>query len=175
MNLKEKESLISKQERAAKQQELLEKRRRARAEYNISSTKSEKKVVERKPRKQKRQKTEGKTKIFSGGDNIDSLKKAAQERKAAQEKRAAHKKGTEGNLSVSQWFLSICWLKIPVIGFVYALILALSSKTPVEKRNFARGYILYRCLVIFLAMTILYVVYRVGLGFVEELLSYVNT
>lgn len=160
MNLKEKESLISRQERAVKQQELLEKRRRARAEYNVSREKPEKKSTEQKTGKSKHKNMEGNRRIFAERTDPKASKG---------EVPANH---TEDRVSVSQWFLSICWLKIPVIGFIYALILALSRRAPYEKRNFARGYILYRVLVFLLAVTVLYVVYRVGLGFVEELLSY---
>lgn len=47
--MKEKESIISKQERAAKQQELLEKKRRAKAEYNTSSVKPVRGMTQRAP------------------------------------------------------------------------------------------------------------------------------
>ena len=162
MDLKEKESLINKQERAARQQELLEKKRRARAEYNTSPARSEKKTPGRESEDRKKQKKEINRKIFSRRISTDSVKKAVPE------------KSREETVSVSQWFLSICWLKIPIVGVFYALILALSRRAPEEKRNFARGYILYRVLVFLLSLTVLYAVYRLGLGFVEELLSYVK-
>lgn len=162
MDLREKESLINKQERAARQQELLEKKRRAKAEYNVSSKRPEKKPPERETVNWKPQKKQKNGDIFAKRISKDSVKPETAE------------KAGEGNLSVSQWFLSICWLKIPIIGIFYALILALNPRTPREKRNFARGYILYRVLVLLLAVTVLYVVYHLGLGFVEELLSYVK-
>lgn len=161
MDRKEKESLISKQERAARQQELLEKKRRAKAEYNISSSKPVRKSIEKKPIRPKRPKKEVTPPNFT------------QRRKAAPEKKVVPE-NMERYASVSQWFLSICWLKIPVIGFIYALFMAFSRKTPYEKRNFARGYILYRILVLLLSMTVLYVIYRIGLDFIDQLLSYVK-
>lgn len=158
------ESLIKKQEQAAKQQELLEKRRRAKAEYNTSSSKPARIPLERKAGKPKRQKQEAEREIFAR-----RAKKAAGQKAA---RKALQRADGDVAVSVSQWFLSICWLKIPVIGFFYALMLALGRRTPEEKRNFARGYLLYRALVLLLAATILYVVYRVGLDFIEQLLSY---
>lgn len=73
---------------------------------------------------------------------------------------------------IGQWFQTLCWIKIPVFGFFYALVLALRKKTPPRRKTFAIAYLLYRFLVLFLALTILYVLYKVGLGFVDEILRY---
>lgn len=155
------ESLISRQEKAAKQQEILEKKRRAKAEYNVSSSRHERRPVEHKPRLPKRKKKESNPKIFSRQIKKESPK-------------LAQTVSTEGYVSVSQWFLSICWIKIPVIGFFYALVLAISQKTPTDKKSFARGYLLYRILVLLLSATVMYVIFQVGLGFVDQLLSFVK-
>ena len=77
-------------------------------------------------------------------------------------------------VSVSEWLLSICWIKRPVIGFVYVLILALSKKIHPAKKNFARGYLVYRCLVLILSLTIMYVLYQVGLSFIDDMLAFVK-
>ena len=77
-------------------------------------------------------------------------------------------------VSVSEWFLSVCWIKIPVIGFIYVLVLALSKKTHPAKKNFARGYLIYRCLVLILSVTVLYVLYQIGLNFIDQMLSFVK-
>ena len=161
--MKEKESLISRQERAAKQQELLEKKRRAKAEYNTSSSAgrrykpvNQKKVQISKAAREKKQEEYMATEAF----------------RTATQGRVS--KGMEGYASVSQWFLSICWLQIPIIGLLYAFVLAINPKTPCDKKNFARGYLLYQILVLLLSLTIMYVVYQVGLSFIEEMLSYVK-
>lgn len=73
---------------------------------------------------------------------------------------------------IGQWFQLICFVKIPVFGFFYILVLALRKKTPKRKRTFAIAYLLYRILVLLLALTILYILYKVGLGFVDEILRY---
>lgn len=171
MEKREQDSLIAKQERAVRQQQLLEKKRQARAEYNTSdgragsAARQEKKLEKRQEQRQRK------------------------ERKAvlAQEKKQEKKKlrftksfqsavafdDAEG-VSVSEWFLSICWIKIPVIGFIYVLVLVLSKKTHPAKKNFARGYLVYRCLVLILSLTIMYVLYQVGLSFIDDMLSFVK-
>ena len=70
------------------------------------------------------------------------------------------------------WFQTFCWMHIPLVGFWYMVVVALRKKTPKEKKAFARAYILYRILVLILACTILYIFYRMGLSFLEQILSY---
>ena len=158
MDKKVQDSVIAKQEKAARQQELLEKKRQARAEYNISGGRSgeqrEKKHQEQLEIRQEKQ--EKKKKRFS-----KSFQKAVAFDDA------------EG-VSVSEWFLSVCWIKIPVIGFIYVLVLALGKKTHPAKKNFARGYLIYRCLVLILSVTVLYVLYQIGLNFIDQMLSFVK-
>lgn len=76
--------------------------------------------------------------------------------------------------AVGQWFQTFCWIHIPIFGFWYMVVLAIRKKTPEEKRTFARGYVLYRILVFILALTIIYVFYRMGLSFIEQILAYVD-
>lgn len=80
--------------------------------------------------------------------------------------------GKWGNLG--QWFQTICWMHIPIIGFWYLVIVAIRRKTPKEKKTFARAYILFRILVLILACTVLYVFYQMGISFIEQILSYIN-
>lgn len=73
---------------------------------------------------------------------------------------------------VGQWFQILCLMHIPVFGFFYMLVTALRKKTPPQKKSFAMAYVLYRILVLLLACTIIFIVYRVGLSFVDEILKY---
>lgn len=75
---------------------------------------------------------------------------------------------------VGQWFQTICLLNIPIFGFFYMLVLAIRKDTPPQKKSFAAAYILYRVLVLFLALTILFLLYKIGLNFVDEILQYVE-
>lgn len=164
MDKREQDSLIAKQERAVRQQQLLEKKRQARAEYNTSDgstarlekrqeqhRRKERKAVRAQEKKQEKKKLRF-MKSFQSAVAFDDA---------------------EG-VSVSEWFLSICWIKIPVIGFVYVLVLALSKKIHPAKKNFARGYLVYRCLVLILSLTIMYVLYQVGLSFIDDMLAFVK-
>ncbi|MDO4167539.1 MAG: hypothetical protein Q4D32_09055, partial [Eubacteriales bacterium] len=72
------------------------------------------------------------------------------------------------------WFQTFCWMHIPIIGFWYMMVVAIRKKTPPEKRAFAKAYVLYRILVLLLALTILYIFYRMGLSFVEQILMYID-
>lgn len=166
MDKRAQDSVIAKQEKAAKQQELLEKKRQARAEYNVSGSRSgvarEKKHQEQILKRQQKQM---------------EIRQEKQEKKkikfAGSFQKAVAYDDAEG-VSVSEWFLSVCWIKIPVIGFIYVLVLAISQGTHPAKKNFARGYLIYRCLVLILSLTVLYVLYQVGLSFIDDLLDLVQ-
>ena len=62
---------------------------------------------------------------------------------------------------IGQWFQTFCCMHV-------------RKRTPEEKKTFARAYVLYRVLVMLLALTILYVFYRMGLSFVEQILAYID-
>ncbi|MDE6851322.1 MAG: hypothetical protein K2J67_02390 [Lachnospiraceae bacterium] len=99
-------------------------------------------------------------------------KQTAREQDAVQEAEPEAKLETWGRMGT--WFLTFCWMHIPIIGFWYMVIVALRKRTPKEKKAFARAYILYRILVLILACTILYIFYRMGLSFLEQILSYME-
>lgn len=73
---------------------------------------------------------------------------------------------------VGRWFQTICFMHVPVVGFFYILVMALKKDTPAARKDFARAYLLYRILVLLLAFTILFVLYKIGLNFVDDLLKY---
>ncbi len=80
-----------------------------------------------------------------------------------------------GRVMVSSWFITVCCLQIPLIGFIYLLILCFKRKgVEPSKKAFARAYLLYRVLVWILALSLLFVLYRTGLNILDGLLSYVN-
>lgn len=75
---------------------------------------------------------------------------------------------------IGNWFQTFCYMRIPVIGFIYILVMAFSKKTPEHKKEFAKGYILYKVLVWLLAIVLLYCLYKVGLDFVDGMLSFIK-
>lgn len=74
----------------------------------------------------------------------------------------------------SSWFQTICWLNIPVFGFFYMLALLIRKKTPVHKKNFIIGYIMYKALVWLLAVVLVYWLYKSGLDFIDGMLKYIT-
>lgn len=168
MEKREQDSLIAKQERAVRQQQLLEKKRRARAEYNTSdgSTARQEKKLEKRQEQHRRKERKA--------IRVQEKKQEKKKLRFMKSFQSAVAFDDAEGVSVSEWFLSICWIKIPVIGFVYVLILALSKKIHPAKKNFARGYLVYRCLVLILSLTIMYVLYQVGLSFIDDMLAFVK-
>ena len=73
---------------------------------------------------------------------------------------------------IGKWFQTICFMNVPVVGFFYMLVLAVRKKTPTARKDFAKAYLLYRVLVLFLALTILFLLYKIGLDFVDGILKY---
>lgn len=102
----------------------------------------------------------------------ESMKEEAEQDTAIKEKIREKKLESAGR--IGGWFQTFCYMRIPVIGFIYILVLAFSKKTPEGKKEFARGYILYKVLVWILAIVLLYCLYKIGLGFVDGMLSFLK-
>lgn len=101
------------------------------------------------------------------------LEKKGQEQHAVHESEEPEEK-LESWGRMGTWFQTFCWMHIPVVGFWYMVVIACRRNTSKEKKAFARAYILYRMLVLILACTLLYIFYRMGLSFVEQILSYIE-
>ncbi|MCD7825952.1 MAG: hypothetical protein LUH14_08335 [Clostridiaceae bacterium] len=82
------------------------------------------------------------------------------------------KKRIEKFSKVGNWFQILCFSSIPIFGFWYMVVLAVRKKTPEEKRSYAIAFLIFRILILLLAITILFVLYRVGLSFLDEILRY---
>lgn len=82
--------------------------------------------------------------------------------------------GDPEQMSISDWLFTICWIRIPFFGFLYACVVALRRGNNRTKKNYAAAYIIYRLLVLVLTVAVLYVFYKVGLDFVDQMLSYVK-
>lgn len=143
-------------------------KRQARAEYNTSdgSTARQEKKLEKRQEQHRRKERKA--------IRVQEKKQEKKKLRFMKSFQSAVAFDDAEGVSVSEWFLSICWIKIPVIGFVYVLILALSKKIHPAKKNFARGYLVYRCLVLILSLTIMYVLYQVGLSFIDDMLAFVK-
>lgn len=123
----------------------------------------------------------------AGRQVIETWPKRMPEKKAEMKKEAGLSKQESGKQQrsreeklryygqIGQWFQTLCWIKIPVFGFFYMLVLAIRKRTPLQKKTFAIAYVLYRLLVMILALTILFVLYKVGLSFLDEILRYAGS
>lgn len=105
-------------------------------------------------------------------EKTKSVEKKSPEKKVKDPEKTKRRVEAWGRMGA--WFQTICWVHIPIFGFWYMVVLAIRKKTPQEKKDFARGYILYKILVYLMALTILYIFYRMGLSFVESVLRYVD-
>nr|MDE6566299.1 hypothetical protein [Lachnospiraceae bacterium] len=107
-----------------------------------------------------------------------ALEKKLEKKRRVQEQDALQDTEPETKLEawgrMGNWFVTFCWMHIPLIGFWYMFVVAVRKKTPREKKAFARAFLLYRILVLILVGTILYICYRMGLSFIEQILSYME-
>lgn len=75
---------------------------------------------------------------------------------------------------IGKWFRILCFMNIPVFGIFYMLIKLLRKKTPADQRSFAAAFLIFRFLVLLLAGTVLFILYQIGLDFVDTLLKYAD-
>ena len=74
---------------------------------------------------------------------------------------------------VHRWFVTFMCMNIPVIGWLYLFVLALSpSKGP--RRDFAKAYLLYKLVFLLLALAILAVAFHYGMEILDKLLAYME-
>jgi len=64
--------------------------------------------------------------------------------------------------SVGSWMITLLLANIPVIGFIYLLVLALGSGASPSKRNFARALFLWQIIAV-IAVIVLYVIFGVAI------------
>ncbi len=73
---------------------------------------------------------------------------------------------------IGGWFQILCFSSIPIFGFWYMVVMAVRKKTPQEKRSYAVAFLIFRILVLLLAVTLLYGLYQTGLNFLDGILQY---
>lgn len=74
---------------------------------------------------------------------------------------------------VHSWFVTFMCMNIPVIGWIYLLILALSPSMG-PRRDFAKAYLLYKLVFLLLSLAIIAVALHYGLLFLDKLLAYME-
>ena len=125
-----------------------------------------------------------KKKKTGGSEPSDSsavgLPQAADEPEEADGSRLPDSRTPEGppkkpadRVPVHRWFVTLMSMNIPVIGWIYLIILALSpSKGPL--RDFAKAYLLYKFLFLTLTVAVLAVAFHYGMQFLDQVLAYME-
>ena len=80
----------------------------------------------------------------------------------------------ENKVGVSNWFVTICYLNIPIFNIIYLFVIVLSKKTPQPKKTYAIAFMTYQFLTILLAIMVLYYVTQVGADFLDNILKYIE-
>lgn len=75
--------------------------------------------------------------------------------------------------SIQSWFNTFMIMNIPIIGWIYLLILALRKNSD-QRKDFARAYLVYKLVFFLVALGILIVLMYSGMEVVDRLLRYMN-
>ena len=74
---------------------------------------------------------------------------------------------------VRSWFVTLMCMNIPIIGWIYLIILACSpSKGP--RRDFAKAYLLYKLVFLLISLAILAVAVHYWLEVLDKVLAYME-
>ncbi len=77
----------------------------------------------------------------------------------------------DGQANISSWFVTFMAMRIPIVGWIYLLYLSFSKKT-VNRRNFARAYLLCKLIFLLLGVIILFLIISAAMNILEDLLEY---
>ncbi len=79
----------------------------------------------------------------------------------------------DSQAKISSWFVTFMAMRIPVVGWIYLLYLAFSRKT-VNRRNFARAYLLIKLIFLILGLIILLILISTAMNILQDLLDYME-
>lgn len=82
---------------------------------------------------------------------------------------------TEGYIrrsSIQSWFNTFMIMNIPIIGWIYLFILALSKKD--QRKDFAKAYLVYKLVFLLMALAIIAFFLYAGMEAADLLLQYIN-
>ena len=137
-------------------------------EEYISGEESKKEELELKKEKLKKE---------SGYKREEQPKKEKKEKK---KKKSRNEKDVEmqndgyiRRSSIQSWFNTFMIMNIPIIGWIYLLILALKRNSD-QRKDFARAYLVYKLVFFLVALGILIVLMYGGMEIVDRLLRYMN-
>ena len=76
-------------------------------------------------------------------------------------------------IPVRRWFVTFMCMNIPIIGWIYLIVLAF-SRSKGARRDFAKAYLLYKLVFLLISAAILAVAIHYGLELLDLLLSYMD-
>lgn len=110
---------------------------------------------------------------LDSGDSSEKALKASVKKRKKEEKAPAATADTAASVPVRHWFVTLMCMNIPIIGWIYLIVLACSpSKGP--RRDFAKAYLLYKLVFLILALAILSVAVYYGLEVLDKVLAYME-
>lgn len=74
---------------------------------------------------------------------------------------------------IHRWFFTFMCMNIPVVGWIYLFYLAFSRQVT-DRRDFARAYLFYKLIFLIISAVILGILIYIGLGFLDQLLAYME-
>lgn len=74
--------------------------------------------------------------------------------------------------SILSWFNTFMLMNIPLIGWIYLIILSLRKKD--QRKDFARAYLVYKLVFLLVALAIIAICLYAGMEAVDRLLQYIN-
>ena len=113
----------------------------------------------------------------STNKKLPSDKKTAPRKKAfSAKKKSDTPDATDGSYirrsSIQSWFNTFMIMNLPVIGWIYLFILALSKKD--QRKDFAKAYLVYKLVFFLLALAIIAFCIYAGMEVADRLLQYIN-
>lgn len=103
--------------------------------------------------------------------------KTGRKNDAKKDGKTGNKPGTKAKspavVPVRSWFVTFMCMNIPIIGWIYLLILAF-SKDAGAKKDFARAYLIYKVVFLLITLAILAVFVHYGLILLDQLLAYME-
>ncbi len=89
------------------------------------------------------------------------------------EKKSRQSEENTADTEVHTWFFTFMCMNIPIAGWIYLLYLAFNKKKT-GRRSFARAYLFYKLIFLLISALILGILIYIGLGFLDQLLAYME-
>lgn len=75
--------------------------------------------------------------------------------------------------SIHNWFFTLMCMDIPIVGFIYLCYLGFNKKN-MDRRNFARAYLIYKVLFLIISAIIMAILVKIGMKALDMLLAYME-